>query len=200
MMEQERVRARRSRLIVVSLVGLVIAMGGLAFASVPLYRLFCQVTGFGGVTQRAEVAPAVVAGKTMTVRFNSDTSPDLPWTFQPLQREMTLEIGATGLAVYRVTNNSNVRIVGQATFNVTPYDVGYYFTKLECFCFQEQVLEPGQSAELPVTFFIDPAILEDAEAKDIHTVTLSYTFFRAPDQEGTQQKVSDAAAGAGAVN
>jgi cytochrome c oxidase assembly protein subunit 11 len=199
-MEQERVRARRSRLIVISLVGLVIAMGGLAFASVPLYRLFCQVTGFGGVTQRAEVAPAAVAGKTMTVRFNSDTSPDLPWTFQPLQREMTLEIGATGLAVYRVTNNSNERIVGQATFNVTPYDVGYYFTKLECFCFQEQVLEPGQSAELPVTFFIDPAILEDAEAKDIHTVTLSYTFFRAPDQDGTQQKVSDAADGTGTVN
>jgi len=199
-MEQERVRARRSRLIVISLVGLVIAMGGLAFASVPLYRLFCQVTGFGGVTQRAEVAPAAVAGKTMTVRFNSDTSPDLPWTFQPLQREMTLEIGATGLAVYRVTNNSNERIVGQATFNVTPYDVGYYFTKLECFCFREQVLEPGQSAELPVTFFIDPAILEDAEAKDIHTVTLSYTFFRAPDQDGTQQKVSDAADGTGTVN
>jgi cytochrome c oxidase assembly protein subunit 11 len=199
-MEQERVRARRSRLIVISLVGLVIAMGGLAFASVPLYRLFCQVTGFGGVTQRAEVAPAAVAGKTMTVRFNSDTSPDLPWTFQPLQREMTLEIGATGLAVYRVTNNSNMRIVGQATFNVTPYDVGYYFTKLECFCFQEQVLEPGQSAELPVTFFIDPAILADGEAKDIHTVTLSYTFFRAPDQDGTQQKVSDAADGTGTVN
>jgi cytochrome c oxidase assembly protein subunit 11 len=199
-MEQERVRARRSRLIVISLMGLVIAMGGLAFASVPLYRLFCQVTGFGGVTQRAEVAPAAVAGKTMTVRFNSDTSPDLPWTFQPLQREMTLEIGATGLAVYRVTNNSNERIVGQATFNVTPYDVGYYFTKLECFCFREQVLEPGQSAELPVTFFIDPAILEDAEAKDIHTVTLSYTFFRAPDRDGTQQKVSDAAEGTGTVN
>jgi len=199
-MEEERIRARRSRLIVISLVGLVIAMGGLAFASVPLYRLFCQVTGFGGVTQRAEAAPTAVAGKTITVRFNSDTSPDLPWTFQPLQREMTLEIGATGLAVYRVTNNSNTRIVGQATFNVTPYDVGYYFTKLECFCFQEQVLEPGQSAELPVTFFVDPAILEDAEAKDIHTVTLSYTFFRAPDQDGTQQKVSDAADGAGAVN
>jgi cytochrome c oxidase assembly protein subunit 11 len=199
-MEHERVRARRSRFIVISLVGLVIAMGGLAFASVPLYRVFCQVTGFGGVTQRAEVAPAAVAGKTMTVRFNSDTSADLPWTFQPLQREMTLEIGATGLAVYRVTNNSNERIVGQATFNVTPYDVGYYFTKLECFCFQEQVLEPGQSAELPVTFFIDPSILEDAEAKDIHTVTLSYTFFRAPDQDGTQQKVSDAADGAGTVN
>jgi cytochrome c oxidase assembly protein subunit 11 len=199
-MEEDRIRARRSRIIVISLVGLVIAMGGLAFASVPLYRLFCQVTGFGGVTQRAEVAPTAVAGKTITVRFNSDISPDLPWTFQPLQREMTLEIGATGLAVYRVTNNSNTRIVGQATFNVTPYDVGYYFTKIECFCFQEQVLEPGQSAEMPVTFFIDPAILGDAEAKDIHTVTLSYTFFRAPDQDGPQQKVSDAADGAGTVN
>jgi len=199
-MERERDRARRSRFIVTGLVAVVLAMGGLAFASVPLYRMFCQVTGFGGATQRAEIAPEAVAGKTMTVRFNADIAPDLPWSFQPLQRELTLEIGATGLAVYRVQNNSNMRIVGNATFNVTPYDVGYYFTKLECFCFREQVLEPGQSAELPVTFFIDPAILDDADAKDIHTVTLSYTFFRAPDQDGAQQKVSDAAAGADTVN
>jgi len=199
-MEQERHRTRRNRFIVTGLVAIVVAMGGLAFASVPLYRMFCQVTGFGGVTQRAETAPDAVAGKTMTVRFNADIAPDLPWTFQPLQQELTLEIGATGLAVYRVENKSNMRIVGNATFNVTPYDVGYYFSKLECFCFSEQVLEPGQSAELPVTFFIDPAILEDAEARDIHTVTLSYTFFRAPNQGGAQQKVSDAAGGADPLN
>jgi cytochrome c oxidase assembly protein subunit 11 len=199
-MEQERDRTRRNRFIVTGLVTLVVAMGGLAFASVPLYRMFCQVTGFGGATQRAELAPEAVAGKTMTVRFNADIAPDLPWSFQPLQRELTLEIGATGLAVYRVQNNSNKRIVGNATFNVTPYDVGYYFSKLECFCFTEQVLEPGQSAELPVTFFIDPAILQDAETKDIHTVTLSYTFFHAPDQDGGQQKVSDAAGGVDTVN
>jgi cytochrome c oxidase assembly protein subunit 11 len=195
-MEQHQIRAKRTRLIAVSLVGLVAVMGGLAFASVPLYQLFCQVTGFGGATQRAEVAPAPVAGKTITVRFNADISPDLPWTFQPLQKELTLEIGATGLAVYRVHNNTNRRLVGTATFNVTPYDVGSYFAKLECFCFTEQVLEPGQSADLPVTFFVDPAILDDAETRDIHTVTLSYTFFLAPDQ----QKVSDAADGVGAVN
>jgi cytochrome c oxidase assembly protein subunit 11 len=199
-MEQERIRARRSRLIVASLVGLVIAMGGLSFASVPLYRLFCQVTGFGGATQKAEVAPAPVAGKTVTVRFNADIAPDLPWSFQPLQREMTLEIGATGLAVYRVQNNSNTRIVGQATYNVTPHSTGYYFSKLECFCFREQVLEPGQSVDMPVSFFVDPAMLEDADTKDIHTVTLSYTFFRAPNQESVPQKVSDAADGAGTVN
>jgi cytochrome c oxidase assembly protein subunit 11 len=199
-MDQHKQQARRNRLIVVSLVSLVIAMGGLAFASVPLYRLFCQVTGYGGATQRAEAAPEAVAGKTITVRFNADIAPDLPWTFQPIQQEVTLEIGATGLAFYRVQNNSNQRIVGNATFNVTPYDVGYYFNKLECFCFREQVLEPGQSAELPVTFFIDPAILDDAEAKDIHTVTLSYTFFRAPDQDAGQQKVSDAADGGETLN
>jgi len=199
-MEQHRRQTKRNRLIVTGLVGLVIAMGGLAFASVPLYRMFCQVTGYGGATQRAETAPAAVPGKTVTVRFNADISPDLPWTFQPMQKEVTLEIGATGLAFYRVQNNSNRRIVGQATFNVTPYDVGFYFNKLECFCFQEQVLEPGQSAELPVTFFVDPEMLKDAEAKDVHTVTLSYTFFRAPDQGGAQQKVSDAAAGAETVN
>ncbi|HEY7689550.1 MAG TPA: cytochrome c oxidase assembly protein, partial [Dongiaceae bacterium] len=122
-MEQHQIRAKRTRLIAVSLVGLVAVMGGLAFASVPLYQLFCQVTGFGGATQRAEVAPAPVAGKTITVRFNADISPDLPWTFQPLQKELTLEIGATGLAVYRVHNNTNRRLVGTATFNVTPYDV-----------------------------------------------------------------------------
>jgi cytochrome c oxidase assembly protein subunit 11 len=199
-MEQHRQRTRRNRLVVTGLMGLVIAMGGLAIASVPLYRLFCQVTGYGGATQRAEAAPEAVPGKTITVRFNADIAPDLPWTFQPVQQEVTLEIGATGLAFYRVQNNSNMRIVGNATFNVTPYDVGYYFNKLECFCFTEQVLDPGQSAELPVTFFVDPEILKDAEAKEVHTVTLSYTFFRAPDQDGAAQKISDAADGAETVN
>ncbi|MFM9843424.1 MAG: cytochrome c oxidase assembly protein [Dongiaceae bacterium] len=199
-MGQHRQRSRRNRLVVGGLVGLVIAMGGLAFASVPLYRLFCQVTGYGGATQRAEAAPQAVPGKTITVRFNADIAPDLPWTFQPMQQEVTLEIGATGLAFYRVHNNSNMRLVGSATFNVTPYDVGFYFNKLECFCFQEQLLEPGQSAELPVTFFVDPEILKDAATEDVQTVTLSYTFFLAPDQSGAQQKISDAGDGAETVN
>jgi cytochrome c oxidase assembly protein subunit 11 len=197
---ERRQSSRRNRIVMAGLLGVMLAMGGLSFASVPLYRLFCQVTGFGGATQRAEAAPEAVAGKTVTVRFNADIAPDLPWSFQPLQREMTLEIGATGLAVYRVTNNSDRRLVGTSTFNVTPFDAGVYFAKLECFCFQEQVLEPGASADLPVTFFVDPAILADADARDIRSVTLSYTFFLAPDQGAAQQQASDAAMPADSVN
>ncbi len=193
---------RRNRIVVATLVGVVVGMVGLAYASVPLYRIFCQVTGYGGATQRAELAPEPVPGKSVTVRFNADVNSAMPWSFQPLQREITLDLGESGLAVYRVQNLSNERIVGTATFNVTPFVAGPYFDKIQCFCFEEQVLEPGASADLPVTFFVDPAILDDPETADIRTVTLSYTFFRVADPAPLAKvsSAADAAAAGGSLN
>jgi cytochrome c oxidase assembly protein subunit 11 len=160
--------------------GLVAAMVGLAYASVPLYRLFCQVTGFDGTTQRADAAPSAASERDVTIRFNADINSDLAWSFQPVEAQVTLKVGEEHMAYYRVRNLSDQRLVGTATFNVTPFVAGPYFAKVQCFCFEEQTLEPGESADLPVTFFVDPAMLEDPETADIRTITLSYTFFRAP--------------------
>lgn len=189
--------ARRPRhgLLVVSLLGIVAAMGGLTYASVPLYRLFCQVTGFGGATQQASVAPAPVPGRTVTVRFDANVYGDLPWSFVPAEKVITLDVGEDGRAFYRAANLSQETIVGTATFNVTPFVVGPYFNKMQCFCFEEQELAPGENAELAVEFFVDPAMLEDPETADIRTITLSYTFFRA----GDAARLSRAAAGGDGV-
>jgi cytochrome c oxidase assembly protein subunit 11 len=176
-----RSNQRRKRLTVALLVGMIGAMAGLAYASVPLYQLFCQVTGYGGTTQRAGAAPGAATERDVTIRFNADVSGDLAWSFQPLESEITFRIGEQRLAYYRVHNLSERRLVGTATFNVTPFTAGPYFAKVECFCFEEQVLEPGESADLPVSFYVDPAMLDDPETADIRTITLSYTFFRAPD-------------------
>lgn len=155
-----------------------LAMGALAyFGAVPLYRLFCQVTGYGGTTQVAEQAPAVVADRVITVRFNADVGKGLPWKFEPLQREVKVHPGETGLAFFRAENLSEEPILGSAAFNVTPQKSGIYFNKIECFCFTEQFLEPGESEKFGVTFFLDPAIVDDGNMRDLHTITLSYTFF-----------------------
>lgn len=159
------------------LVGVIAGMLGLTAASVPLYRLFCQVTGYGGTTQRAEQAPGPIEGQTIKVRFNADIAQGLPWTFVPAKHEIEIPIGEQHLAFYRAHNNSKRPITGRATFNVTPAKAGYYFTKIECFCFTEQRLGPGETADMPVSFFVDPAILEDPETQDVHAITLSYTFF-----------------------
>jgi cytochrome c oxidase assembly protein subunit 11 len=173
---------RRNAAVALLSLGVAAGMVGLAYASVPLYRLFCQVTGYGGATQRAELAPEAVPGTAITVRLDANVNGKLPWRFAPEQREVTLALGESVTMLYRAENLSGRPIVGTATFNVTPFTAGPYFSKLQCFCFTEQKLAPGESAELPVTFFVDPAILDDPETKDIHTITLSYTFFRAPDQ------------------
>jgi cytochrome c oxidase assembly protein subunit 11 len=184
---------RHRRVVVASLV-LVAAMAGLAFASVPLYRLFCAATGFGGTTQRAEAPSDTVAGRPIAVRFNADVARDLPWRFEPVQREIVLPVGETALVYYRARNNGSAPMVGTATFNVTPDVAGIYFSKIQCFCFTEQRLAPGESVDLPVQFFVDPALLDDPETKDLPAITLSYTFFRAPAQpvtagaEGAAQK------------
>jgi len=157
--------------------GVACGMVGLSFAAVPLYDLFCSVTGFGGTTQTAESAPTTVGERVMAVQFNSDVSHDVPWRFKPSQREVKLRVGEVGLAFYTATNESKNTILGSATFNVTPLKAGIYFTKIDCFCFEEQVLRPGERAELPVTFFIDPDIVNDRDMDDVTTITLSYTFF-----------------------
>jgi len=190
-------RTSRNRTVALLALGIVAGMVGLSYASVPLYRLFCQVTGFGGVTQRAESAPEVVADRTITVRFNADVNSRLPWRFVPEQREMTLTVCETGLAFYRATNLSDETVTGTATFNVTPFKAGPYFNKIECFCFTEQVLEPGQSIDMPVSFFVDPSVVDDPDLADVHTITLSYTFFRALDG-GAEKNRPTAQAGSAA--
>jgi cytochrome c oxidase assembly protein subunit 11 len=164
---------------------LVAAMVALAFASVPLYRLFCQVTGFAGTTQRAESAavPGAV-GQMIGVRFDANVSRALPWRFEPVDTHRRIAIGARNIALYTARNLSDQPVTGTATFNVTPSQAGQYFTKIQCFCFTEQRLAPGEEVRMPVVFYVDPAILDDPDARDISEITLSYTFYPV-DQPGT---------------
>lgn len=168
---------RRNRFVAFAAVGLVAGMVGMSYAAVPLYKLFCAVTGFGGTTQRAEAAPAEILDRDVTVRFNADVGQGLGWKFQPLQRDITLKVGEEALIYYRATNVSDKPLVGMATFNVTPDKTGQYFNKIACFCFTEQRLEPGQSIDMPVSFFVDPRIAQDRNLDDVTNIALSYTFF-----------------------
>ena len=166
---------------------LVAAMVGLAFASVPLYRLFCQVTGFGGTPMRAdEVAGSLMpTGKLMSVRFDANVNSALPWEFRPERNVERVAVGARDMAFYTAKNLSDKPVTGTATFNVTPAQAGQYFTKIQCFCFTEQTLQPGEEMRMPVIFFVDPKILEDKDASRISEITLSYTFYPV-DQPKTQ--------------
>ncbi len=175
--EHEPKGKRRDGAIALALVGLVAAMTGLAFASVPLYRMFCQATGYGGVPQRAERAPDQILDRTIRIRFDANVDPALPWTFAPDKRLIDIKIGETTLAYFKATNNSNVPLSGTAVFNVVPELAGRYFTKIECFCFKQQTLAAGASVEMPVTFFVDPKIVDDEDTKNISEITLSYTFY-----------------------
>jgi cytochrome c oxidase assembly protein subunit 11 len=152
-------------------------MTGLAWASVPLYRLFCQVTGLNGTTQRGQQAPGAVAGSQVRVDFDANVSPKLPWTFRPENGHDIVAVGARDMAFFTATNRSDRPITGTATFNVTPAQAGKYFTKIQCFCFTQQTLRPGQTARMPVIFYVDPAMLKDPDAADVRTITLSYTFY-----------------------
>ena len=165
-------------------VGVVVLMGGLAWASVPFYDWFCRVTGFGGTTGVAEAAPEDILDRTITVRFDASKAKDMAWEFRPVAREMEVRIGETGLAFYEAYNPTDRPIAGQASYNVAPYSAGGYFQKIACFCFEEQVLQPGERIEMPVSFFVDPEIVEDLEAKYVHTITLSYTFYEIDLPEG----------------
>ncbi|WP_170366652.1 cytochrome c oxidase assembly protein [Ruegeria arenilitoris] len=169
---------------VVQTVGLVVLMGSLAWAAVPFYDWFCRVTGFGGTTGVAEATPDDILDRVVTVRFDASKAKDMPWEFKPVEREMKVRIGETGLAFYEAYNPTDKPVAGQASYNVTPYSAGGYFQKIACFCFEEQVLEPGERVEMPVTFFVDPEMVEDPEAQYVHTITLSYTFYEIDLPEG----------------
>ena len=173
----------RNRRVAGLLAVVVAAMVGMSYAAVPLYRLFCQATGYGGTTQRAAAASGRTVDRWITIRFDAETASDLPWTFKPLQSSMRVKVGESALAYYHVENRGRDALVGTATYNVTPLKVGYYFDKTQCFCFSEQILKPGEAADLPVAFFVDPDIVKDRNLDDITTITLSYTFFLAKRQE-----------------
>lgn len=160
------------------LVGVVITMGALSWAAVPFYDWFCRVTGFGGTTQVSAAAPDLVLEEVVRVRFDANTDPNLPWTFRPMQNRMDVRIGENGLAFYEAINNSDVPITGTASYNVAPEISGFYFSKVECFCFTEQTLQPGERIEMPVSFFVDPEIVKDRDASWVRDITLSYTFHR----------------------
>lgn len=162
--------------VVASTVATVIAMGSLGWAAVPLYDLFCKVTGYGGTTARAEAAATEVLEQTVLVRFDASKERGMPWDFRPAQRTMRVRLGETNLAYYEATNPTDRPVAGTASFNVAPYATGPYFVKIACFCFEEQILAPGESASMPVTFYVDPGMLDDPEAGEIPEITLSYTF------------------------
>jgi cytochrome c oxidase assembly protein subunit 11 len=160
----------------VQLVSVVLVMGSLGFASVPLYDWFCRVTGFGGTTNVALAGSDTVLDQTMKIRFDASLGRDMPWQFTPMQREMEVRIGETGLAFYEAYNPTDRAIAGTASYNVAPFEAGGFFVKIDCFCFEMQVLQPGERVTMPVTFFVDPEIVGDRDAKFVHTITLSYTF------------------------
>lgn len=161
---------------VVQLLGVVVFMGAMAWAAVPFYDFFCRVTGFGGIPGTAQAGSDEILDQTIKVKFDASLERDMPWEFKPVQREMTLRIGETGLAFYEAYNPTDQVVAGTASYNVAPYSAGAYFLKIDCFCFTEQVLQPGERVQMPVTFFIDPEIVDDREAKFAKHITLSYTF------------------------
>jgi cytochrome c oxidase assembly protein subunit 11 len=167
------------------LAGVAVLMVSLSFAAVPFYDWFCRVTGFGGTPLVAADAPDVILDQMITIRFDASKVRDMPWEFKPMQREMDVRIGETGLAFYEAYNPTDRAVGGMATYNVTPDAAGGFFTKIACFCFTEQVLQPGERVQMPVTFFVDPEIVKDREGKYVHEITLSYTFYEAdlPDAE-----------------
>ena len=166
------------------LAGLVAGMVGLSFAAVPLYRAFCQATSYTGEPRRAAQAPGQVLDRTIRVRFDANVDGALPWTFAPDQNYIDVKIGETALAFFKATNNSSTPVIGQAIFNVSPEISGRYFTKIECFCFKQQTLAAHAIVEMPVTFFVDPKIVDDEDTKTTDEITLSYTFYRANNGSG----------------
>lgn len=187
-MSTATISQKNARVGLIALLG-ALAMLGMGYAAVPLYQLFCQVTGFGGTTQRASVQEAGLAermaasagAKEISIRFDGNTAMDVPWTFYPELATDTVQIGVRDMAFFVAKNNSNVPITGTATFNVEPEQTGKYFNKIQCFCFTEQTLQPGEQVRMPVLYYVDPAILQDENAKDVEQITLSYTFHKAKE-------------------
>ncbi|MDH3229096.1 MAG: cytochrome c oxidase assembly protein [Alphaproteobacteria bacterium] len=191
--------SRRNRRTMMALLCVVAGMVGLAFASVPLYDLFCRVTGFGGTTGVAQAPEGVASGRRITIRFDAGVNSGLPWRFAPAQEPMSVRVGETALAFYRARSVADGPTIGTATYNVTPLKAAKYFDKIACFCFTEQRLEAGETVDMAVSFFVDPAIMEDRNLDDVNTITLSYTFFPLLGTEGGAVAVSTAATASGAV-
>lgn len=189
------VRRGTDRGVVLVCLAALLTMGAMTWAAVPLYRLFCQVTGFAGTPMRAEKAPENVLDRTITVRFDATVAPGLPWSFQPVQRTADVKVGENMLAFYEAQNSSSKPVKGTATFNVSPNSAGAYFSKIECFCFTEQTLKPGERVDMPVSFFIDPSIMDDRDASRIKEITLSYTFYPVTGQDDAGAKPQGAGQG-----
>ena len=181
-------------------VALVVTMASLSFAAVPFYDWFCRVTGFGGTTSVAEAGSDVILDQTVKVRFDASLEQGMPWTFKPVVPSMEIRIGETGLAFYEAHNPADRPVAGTASFNVFPYSAGGYFTKIECFCFTEQVLQPGETVLMPVSFYVDPALVDDVEGKFVHEIVLSYTFHETPLPEEQAALPNPAPADAAVVN
>ena len=171
--------ARSNTRLAVALAAVCGVMVGASFAAVPFYSWFCQVTGYGGTTSVAAAAAPAVVDREVTVSFDANTAPDMPWEFRPKQQSMKLRLGETGLAFYEAYNPTDAVVAGQAGYNVVPFEIGSYFDKISCFCFTMQVLQPHERVEMPVSFYVDPAMLDDIESRGITEITLSYTMFRA---------------------
>lgn len=176
---------------VMRLVAVGVTMGALAWASVPLYDWFCRVTGYGGETNVADLGSDEILDRTIKIRFDASNERGFPWEFKPVQRQMELRIGETGLAFYEAYNPTDRPIAGSASYNVTPFEAGGFFTKIDCFCFEQQVLQPGERVQMPVTFFVDPEIVEDRDAKYTKTITLGYTFYEIDLPEDETQAALD---------
>ncbi|MEM9708076.1 MAG: cytochrome c oxidase assembly protein [Pseudomonadota bacterium] len=185
--------AHHNRRTLLKLLGVMVTMGAMAWAAVPLYDLFCRVTGFGGTPLVAADGADVILDETIEVRFDASLARDMPWEFRPTERTLEIRIGETGLAFYEAHNPTSSPVAGSASFNVAPYAAGGFFTKIDCFCFEEQVLQPGETVLMPVSFFVDPAIVEDSDAKHIPTITLSYTFhvIDLPEEHAALPKAND---------
>lgn len=184
----------------VQLVGVVVTMASLSFAAVPFYDWFCRVTGFGGTTAVAETGSDVILDRTVKVRFDASLEQGMPWQFRPVVPSMEIRIGETGLAFYEAHNPTDRPVAGTASFNVFPYAAGGYFTKIECFCFTEQVLQPGETVQMPVSFYVDPTMVDDVEGKFVQEIVLSYTFHETPLPEEQAALETTAADNASAVN
>lgn len=178
------------------LVGVVLFMGAMAWAAVPFYDWFCRVTGYGGATNTAEAGSDLILDQTIKVRFDASKERGMPWSFKPVVREMEIRIGETGLAFYEASNPTDRPIAGSASYNVAPFNAGAYFTKIDCFCFEEQVLQPGETVLMPVTFYVDPEIVDDVDAKHNKHITLSYTFYEIdlPEDKTAQARTGGPAA------
>jgi cytochrome c oxidase assembly protein subunit 11 len=175
----------------------VVGMVGLSYAAVPLYYLFCRATGYGGTPVRAESAPTEISDRTITVRFDTNIDPALPWSFAPETRSATVKIGENRLVFFHAENRSDRAIIGHATYNVEPENAAYYFDKIQCFCFTEQKLEPGESVDMPVSFFVSPAILKDHRVDNLNEITLSYTFYPAANRNPPAKTAAVSAKGQG---